>query len=108
MSTQPAPPGQGTSTLRRASSSGALSTQSSSRRESKDIAFVVFASATAVGLLHALDDALLNRQPGVPPTQHLLALLVVATAAVGGVVAFPWLRTGLRAGLAFLFGALTL
>ena len=108
MSTQPSSPGQGTTTLRRASGSEATSTQPSSGNRNKDIAFVVFASATAVGLLHALDDALLNRQPGVPPTQHLLALLVVTIAAVAGVAAFRRLRTGLRAALAFLFGALTL
>ena len=108
MSMQPSPPGQGTSTLRRTSSSLAMSTQSSSSRGSQDIAFVVFATATAGGMLHAFDDALLNRQPGVPPTQHLLALLVVTVAAVAGVAAFRRLRTGLRAALAFLFGALTL
>ena len=31
----------------------------------------VFAAALAVGLMHAADDALLHRQPGVPVTRHL-------------------------------------
>ena len=31
---------------------------------------LVFRAATAVALLHALDDAFLGRQPGVPLGQH--------------------------------------
>ena len=32
----------------------------------------VFAVALGVGVLHAVDDAVLSRQPGVPLDQHLL------------------------------------
>ena len=69
-----------------------------------DLAHRVFAITTAIGLIHALDDAVLNRQPGVPVTQHLPALLVVTALAVTGVLLFGRLRTGLRAAMALLFG----
>ena len=29
---------------------------------------LVFAAATIIALVHALDDAVVHRQPGVPPT----------------------------------------
>jgi hypothetical protein len=34
----------------------------------------LFRGAVALGLLHAVDEAVLNRQPGVPDGQHLPAL----------------------------------
>ena len=37
---------------------------------------VLFRVATAIALLHALDDAFINRQPGVPLDQHALAAAV--------------------------------
>jgi uncharacterized protein len=77
-------------------------------RPSRDRAFTVFAVATAVGLLHALDDALLNRQPGVPVDQHLWALLVVTALAVPAVLVFRRSGTGTRAGLALVVGVPTL
>ncbi|HET6858331.1 MAG TPA: CocE/NonD family hydrolase [Streptomyces sp.] len=73
-----------------------------------DRAFLLFASATGIALVHAMDDALLNRQPGVPVTQHLAALLFVTCVAVPAVLLFPRLRTGVRAGLALAFGVATL
>ena len=73
-----------------------------------DLAHRVFAITTAIGLIHALDDAVLNRQPGVPVTQHLPALLVVTALAVTGVLLFGRLRTGLRAAMALLFGGAAL
>jgi fermentation-respiration switch protein FrsA (DUF1100 family) len=66
--------------------------------------FRVFAAATAVGVLHALDDAVLNRQPGVPLGQHAWALLVTAIAAAAGVLLFRRTRPGVRAALALIFG----
>jgi uncharacterized protein len=68
----------------------------------------VFAGAIAVALLHAVDDAVLNRQPGVPLTQHLWALMAVGVVAVPAVLLFPRMRTGLRAATALVFGAATL
>ena len=65
---------------------------------------VVFWAATAVALLHALDDAFLNRQPGVPLDQHALAAAISLLAGIGAMVAFPRLRPGFRAAVAFLFG----
>jgi hypothetical protein len=67
---------------------------------------LVFAGATTLLLLHALDDALLHREPGVPAGRHAVAAAIALAAAVEAVVEFPRLRPGLRAALAFLFGAL--
>ncbi|MBD0328692.1 MAG: alpha/beta hydrolase [Thermoleophilia bacterium] len=65
---------------------------------------LVFRGATAVALVHALDDAFFHRQPGVPLGQHALAAAVTLAAGVGAGVAFPRLRPGLRAGVALVFG----
>jgi len=62
-------------------------------------------AATLVATLHALDDAVLHRQPGVPPTQHLPALAVLSLVAVAGLLAFSRCRSGVRAVLALTFGA---
>ena len=67
---------------------------------------LVFVAATGVALLHALDDAFLNRQPGVPLGQHALAGLVSVVVALVAVATFPRLRPGVRAGIAFIFGVL--
>src|ERR687895_2312905 len=66
----------------------------------------VFRIATAVALLHAVDDAFLNRQPGVGLAQHALAGLISLGAGVAAIVFFPRLRPGVRAAIAFVFGAL--
>ena len=66
----------------------------------------VFRVATAIALLHALDDAFLNRQPGVPVTQHALAAAIALVVGVGGIILFPRLRAGLRAAIALVFGVL--
>jgi uncharacterized protein len=67
---------------------------------------VVFSVATAVGLLHALDDAFFHRQPGVGVGQHALAAAVSLIVGVTAIYLFPILRPALRSALAFLFGAL--
>jgi hypothetical protein len=68
----------------------------------------VFAAATAVALVHAMDDAFIHRGPGYGLGQHALAGLIALVAGVAAIVAFPRLRPGLRAGLAFSFGVLAL
>jgi uncharacterized protein len=73
------------------------------RRES-----AVFAAATALALVHALDDAFVHRGPGLGLGQHALAGLIALAAGVAGIVVFPSLRPGLRATLAFSFGALAI
>ena len=65
---------------------------------------LAFRGATTVALLHALDDAFLNRQPGVPLGQHALAAAISFVAGIGAIVAFPRLRPGFRAAIALLFG----
>ncbi len=69
---------------------------------------VAFRGATAIALLHALDDAFLNRQPGVELGQHALAALVALAVGLGAIVVFPRLRPGFRAAIALLFGVLAI
>ena len=68
----------------------------------------VFRVATAIALLHALDDAFLHRQPGVGLGQHALAAAISLGAGVGAIAVFPRLRPGLRAAVAIVFGVLAL
>ena len=68
----------------------------------------VFRGATAVGLLHALDDAFLNRQPGVDLDQHALAAIISLAAGIAAIVAFPRLRPGFRAAISLVFGVLAI
>jgi uncharacterized protein len=67
---------------------------------------LVFAGATAVALLHALDDAFFHRQPGVGLGQHALAAALSIVLALGAVYVFPRARPAVRSVLALLFGAL--
>jgi hypothetical protein len=69
---------------------------------------LIFRIASALVLVHALDDAVVGRQPGIGVGQHLLAAVIAIVAGSAGAVAFPSLRPGLRATLAFAFGGLAL
>ena len=69
---------------------------------------LVLRGATAVALLHALDDAFLNRQPGVPASQHAVAAAISLAAGIAAIVAFPRLRPGLRAAISLVFGILAI
>src|SRR5688572_1353577 len=66
----------------------------------------VFLTGTGIAVLHALDDAFLNRQPGVGLGQHALAALIAVALAAAAVFAFPRVRPSLRALIAFTFGGL--
>jgi len=66
----------------------------------------VFRGATGICLLHALDDAFVNRQPGVDLDQHALAAALSLVLGVGAIVAFPRLRPGVRAAVSLGFGVL--
>jgi hypothetical protein len=68
----------------------------------------VLVAATLVAVLHALDDAFLNRQPSVPLGQHAPAALISVAAAAAAIVAFPRSRPGVRAAIALVFGVLAL
>ena len=68
----------------------------------------VFRVATAIALLHALDDAFFDRQPGVGAGQHALAALVALVLGAAAIAVFPRLRPGLRAGIALAFGVLAI
>jgi dienelactone hydrolase len=69
---------------------------------------VAFSAASVLALAHAFDDAFLLPGGGVPVTQHALAAAIALVATVGAIVAFPRLRPGLRALIAFTFGVLAI
>ena len=69
---------------------------------------LLFGGAMAVAIVHALDDAVVHRQPGVALGQHLLAAALAVGLGLGAVAAFPTLRPALRAALAFLLGSLAI
>ena len=64
----------------------------------------VFAGATIVALVHALDDAFVNRQPGVDVGQHAPAAAIALAVGVGAIAVFPRVRPGLRAAVSLVFG----
>jgi esterase/lipase len=66
----------------------------------------VFRIATGLLLLHALDDAFFHRGPGLGVDQHVLAAAISLAAGIAAIVAFPRLRAGLRAAVAFALGGL--
>jgi hypothetical protein len=68
----------------------------------------VFNVVLGLALLHALDDAFVHRGPGLGLGQHALAGLIAIGAGIAGAVAYPSLRAGLRAALAFSFGGIAL
>ena len=63
-----------------------------------------FRGATALALVHALDDAFVNRQPGVDLDQHAVAAAIALAAGIAAILAFPRLRPGFRAAITFVFG----
>jgi uncharacterized protein len=67
---------------------------------------LVFTGATAVALLHALDDAFFHRQPGVGLGQHALAAALSVLLGLGAVYVFPHARPAVRCALALIFGTL--
>jgi uncharacterized protein len=67
---------------------------------------LIFTAATAVALVHALDDAFLHRQPGVGLGQHALAAAISVVLGLTAIYAFPLLRPALRSAVALLFGSL--
>jgi predicted alpha/beta hydrolase len=67
---------------------------------------LVFAAATILALVHALDDAILHRQPGVPADRHALALGLALSLGTAAIALFGRMRAGLRAGVALAFGGL--
>src|SRR5918999_1554062 len=69
---------------------------------------LVFWVATALALLHALDDAFLGRQPGVGLDQHALAAAIALAAGAAAMAAFSRLRPGFRAAISLLFGVLAI
>lgn len=77
-------------------------------RTSRRTGTAAFTVATAVALMHALDDAFAHRGPGVGLGQHVLAAVLSLVLGLGAIYAFPRLRPGLRATIAFVFGTAAL
>lgn len=69
---------------------------------------LVFSGATAVALLHALDDAFFHRQPGVGLGQHAFAAALALVLGLGAIYAFPYTRPAVRSAIALVFGALAI
>jgi hypothetical protein len=69
---------------------------------------LVFGFATLLVLVHALDDAFLHPGAGLGLGQHARAGTIALAASIGALLAFPSLRPGLRAALAFTFGGLAI
>lgn len=67
-----------------------------------------FRAATALVALHILDAEVLQPQPGTSARDHLTATLVPLAVAAAAALVFDRLRPGLRAGIALVFGALSL
>ena len=67
-----------------------------------------FVIATVVALVHAVDDAFVHRGPGLGLGQHALAGMLALAAGVVAIAAYPRLRPGVRAGVAFSFGVLAI
>jgi dienelactone hydrolase len=68
----------------------------------------VFSGATALIILHVLLDAFVLVEPGVSRADHLLAGLVPTAIAAVAIVVYRWMRAGLRATVALVFGVLAL
>jgi hypothetical protein len=68
----------------------------------------VLVAASALGVLHAVDGALVHAEAGVPLTRRLVGPAVILLATVAAGWAFPRLRPGLRAALALVGGVLVL
>ena len=69
---------------------------------------LVFRGALLVLMVHALDDAVLHRQPGVGAGQHAVAALAALVVAGLALVLWPRLRPGLRSAVAGSLGVLGL
>ena len=67
-------------------------------RRSREMA--VFATAVAVAVAHALDDAFTGRQPGIDLGQHAAAGLISVLVALAALAVFAHGRPGVRAVLA--------
>jgi dienelactone hydrolase len=68
----------------------------------------IFRAAVALIALHIVDDEFLQRAPGTLIGDHLRAGLLPIGVALVAAWAYPRLRAGLRAGIALIFGILSI
>jgi uncharacterized protein len=69
---------------------------------------IVFSAATAVALLHALDDAFIHRGAGVGLGQHALLAALTLILGIGAISLYSSMRAALRTTVSFYFGALAI
>lgn len=74
----------------------------------RDRALLVFAVASGLVALHAAADAFIWPEPGTAWSDHLLPGLATLALLGVGLLAFRFSRSGLRAALALVLGALAL
>ena len=67
-----------------------------------------FYAAIALIALHIVDDEFLQPPPGTAIQDHLLAALLPIGVALAAACVYPRLRAGLRAGIALIFGILSI
>jgi pimeloyl-ACP methyl ester carboxylesterase len=87
---------------------GTLAAMPSTAIRKRSAEAVAFSAAAVLALAHAFDDAFLLPGGGVPLTQHALAAAIALVSTVLAIVKFDSLRPGVRAAIAFTFGALAL
>ena len=68
----------------------------------------LFRAAVGLIALHIIDDELIQPPPGTSISGHLSAALLPIGVAVGAAWVYPRLRAGLRAGIALIFGVLSI
>ncbi len=69
---------------------------------------LVFSLAGAAIALHAIDDAFVNREPGVQWTAHIAAAALPVALIALAIWLYPRMGAGVRAALAVVLGALAL
>jgi hypothetical protein len=67
----------------------------------------IFRAAVVLIALHILDDEFVQPPPGTSIHDHLLAGLLPIGVALAAACAYPRLRPGVRAGIALIFGILS-
>ena len=67
-----------------------------------------FYAATALIALHIVDDEFLQPPPGTAIQDHLLTALLPIGVALAAACVYPRLRAGVRAGIALIFGILSI
>jgi dienelactone hydrolase len=74
----------------------------------RSVETLAFRGAVGILLVHALDDAVVHRQPGVGLGQHAVAVLLAILTGGVAIAVFGRLRPGLRSAIAGALGVVAL